>query len=243
MNLFKLQHLSRLRWKRLTIAHIRYVSTNGDVTAPLLQHLKLRGLVSNISDEESLGKQLHDGIKKLTLYCGADPSANSLHVGNIIPLLVLLHFYIRGHNSIVLVGGATGEVGDPSGRTTERQQMQSEVRESNIRSIHKQMIQFLERGWKMAQKYGYAEQGTIVPTNNADWWKTVNMLGFLGTYGRHIRVSQMIARESVKARLNSEQGIGFNELHTKYFKHMTFGICTEQKIVRSRLAVTINGET
>lgn len=149
--------------------------------------------------------------RKLTLYVGADPSASSLHVGNLIPLFVLLHFYIRGHSAIPLVGGATGVVGDPSGRKTERTALIADERESNVQKIHGQMQRFLENGWKYAQTKGYTEKGDVTPANNADWWKDMGMLYFLGTYGRHIRVAQMLARDSVKSRLDSEAGIGFNE--------------------------------
>lgn len=150
--------------------------------------------------------------EKITVYCGADPSAISLHVGNLIPLLILLHFYIRGHNVLALVGGATGEVGDPSGRSTERSQMDSSVRTNNMVHIRAQLAKFLERGRAYAETRGYADSlGTASTRNNHDWWKDVNMLGFLSTYGRHIRVGQMLARDSVKNRMESEQGIGFNE--------------------------------
>lgn len=149
--------------------------------------------------------------EKITVYCGADPSAVSLHVGNLIPLLILLHFYIRGHNVIGLVGGATGEVGDPSGRSTERQQMESDVRSNNVSHIRSQLQTFLDRGKAYAETRGYAGFGTATTRNNADWWRDIKMLNFLATYGRHIRVGQMLARDSVKNRIQSEQGIGYNE--------------------------------
>jgi tyrosyl-tRNA synthetase len=132
-------------------------------------------------------------------------------VGNLIPLFVLLHFYIRGHSAIPLVGGATGIVGDPSGRQTERTALIAEEREGNVRKIHAQMQLFLENGWNYAKTKGFTSRGDVIPANNANWWKDMGMLHFLGTYGRHIRVAQMLARDSVKSRLDSEAGIGFNE--------------------------------
>lgn len=189
--------------------NIRLMSSyNSDVSAPIISHLRTRGLVAGITHQ-----LVEDEAAKTTMsiYCGADPSAPSLHVGNLIPLIVLLHFYIRGHNAVVVVGGATGQVGDPSGRTSERAQMEAETRNNNVVKIHNQMVQFLDRGWAYAQTKGYTSHGTAMRANNADWWKNMGMLDFLGTYGRHIRVSQMLARDSVKNRLNSEQGIGFNE--------------------------------
>lgn len=149
--------------------------------------------------------------EKITVYCGADPSAVSLHMGNLIPLMVLLHFYIRGHNVIPLVGGATGEVGDPSGRSTERQKMESDVRNNNVANIQLQLRTFLERGKAYAEARGYSTFGTVNSRNNADWWRDVKMLDFLATYGPHIRVGHMLARDSVKNRIRTEQGLGFNE--------------------------------
>lgn len=151
--------------------------------------------------------------EKVSLYCGADPSANSLHVGNLIPLIILLHFRARGHNPIALVGGATGIVGDPSGRKTERQQMEAATRSNNVANIRKQLETFLTRGEQYASKKGYPSSnfGKLQSTDNSNWWKNMGMLEFLGTYGRHIRVGQMLARDSVKSRMESEQGIGFNE--------------------------------
>jgi tyrosyl-tRNA synthetase len=184
--------------------------TNNDVEASVVSHLKARGLVASVTDD-ILHIESQISKEPTSIYCGADPSAASLHVGNLIPLIVLLHFYIRGHNPVVLVGGATGQVGDPSGRTTERDQMEEDTRKANVSKIHGQMIQFLERGWQYAQTRGYTHRGTAVRANNLDWWKDMGMLHFLGTYGRHIRISQMLARDSVKSRLSSDQGIGFNE--------------------------------
>lgn len=110
-----------------------------------------------------------------------------------------------------LVGAATGRVGDPSGRTTEREAMENEQREKNVEKIHSQMIKFLENGAKISSKYGYGAPGSIEPVNNYTWWKDVTMLGFLSTFGRFIRVSQMLGRESVRQRLKSDLGLGFNE--------------------------------
>lgn len=189
--------------------HVRNYS-NLSERHSLFSVLNSRGLISHLSDQslESVAEQ-----NKLSLYCGADPSADSLHVGNLMPLIVLLHFMIHGHNPVALVGGATGEVGDPSGRSSERQPMVEETRVSNVDRIKQQMNLFFQRGRQYAVSKGYNESsmGQFQVVNNALWWKPVKMLDFLATYGRHIRVSQMIARDSVKNRLMSEQGLGLNE--------------------------------
>lgn len=109
------------------------------------------------------------------------------------------------------VGGATGEVGDPSGRKTERTQIQSSERTNNVEHIQAQLSAFLERGAAYAATRGYSSPGTKTLRNNASWWKPIGMLEFLATYGRHIRIGQMMARDSIKSRLESEAGIGFNE--------------------------------
>lgn len=183
---------------------------NSDAHQPLVDHLKERGLVAQISHPE-----LEDLLasQKITLYAGADPTAKSLHIGNLIPLMVLLHFSLRGHHPLTLVGGATGEVGDPSGRKTERNKMEDNVRAANIEAIGNQMVKFLKNGQKLAESKGYSSSqfGQSGFVNNATWWKDVGMLDFLATYGRHIRVNAMISRDSVKNRLAGEQGLGFNE--------------------------------
>lgn len=182
------------------------------------------------SFSESVEKLLQN--EKVTLYCGADPSAQSLHVGNLIPLIILIHFRTRGHSPITLVGGATGIVGDPSGRATERAQMEAKTRAGNVAKIRLQLETFLDRGKDAASRHGYPAEnfGNRISTNNADWWKDMGMLQFLGTYGRHIRVGQMLARDSVKNRMESEQGIGFNEFAYQILQaydfwhlHSTFG--------------------
>lgn len=169
--------------------------------------------------------------EKTTIYCGADPSAQSLHVGNLVPLIILQHFRSRGHNVITLVGGATGIVGDPSGRSTERAQMEADTRSNNITKIRGQLETVLERGMTHLVSRGYPAEnfGKGESTNNADWWKDMGMLQFLGTYGHHIRVGQMLARDSVKNRMESDQGIGFNEFTYQVLQAYDFWHLHSQK--------------
>lgn len=183
-----------------------------DLEQPLLPHLKERGLVSNVTSEEQLAELIEK--TKLGLYCGADPTAKSLHLGNLLPLMILLHFNIRGHDITGLVGGATGAVGDPSGRTTERSVMEDQTRLDNVSRISGQMERFFTSGVRYVKSLAITpmvNEGAISTRNNYEWWKDVTFLGFLSTYGRHIRVGQMLARDSVKGRIESENGIGFNE--------------------------------
>lgn len=176
---------------------------------PLLDHLNSRGLVASVTSEELRAKL---DSSKLSIYCGADPTAKSLHLGNLLPLMVLLHCSVRGHNVIGLVGGATGKVGDPSGRKNERDAMDSRVQLDNTEKIKGQLTRFLQLSKSFVTCTGFpvieSEQSV---EDNYSWWKDISMLGFLAQYGRHIRVSSMLARESVKARISSLSGIGFNE--------------------------------
>lgn len=177
----------------------------------IVDNLSRRGLISQITNPNALKEEIC--TKKIGLYCGADPTAASLHVGNLMPLMVLLHFNLRGHNIMGLVGGATGVVGDPSGRDTERSSMEHQIRVNNVSRLKSQMKQFFAFGVQAAEERNGSESalGMVQVRNNIEWWENVTMLSFLGTFGRFIRVNQMLARDSVKSRLSSSQGIGFNE--------------------------------
>lgn len=176
---------------------------------PLIVELKSRGLLSQLTSD-ALENEAEK--TKLGVYLGADPTADSLHLGNLLPFMVLMHFYIRGHDVFPLIGGATGIVGDPSGRKTERELMLAKQRDDNVAKISAQMKQILENCRSVAAKHTEnSVAGNIKPVNNRTWWENVNMLWFLGTFGRHFRVNAMISRDSVKQRLNSDSGIGYNE--------------------------------
>lgn len=187
-----------------------------DFEGSLVAHLLNRNLVESLTSDD-LYSLTEPGAQKLKLYCGADPTAPSLHLGNLLPLMVLLHFVLRGHDVVGLVGGATGSVGDPSGRNTERDEMDAVQRESNVRNIQNQIQMFLKRGVEYAKLRNIetvkdeSNVGEISIVNNADWWKNIKLLDFLATFGRYIRVSQMLSRDSIAARLDSQLGIGFNE--------------------------------
>ncbi|SGZ55079.1 CIC11C00000004316 [Sungouiella intermedia] len=205
---------------------IKIVPSVADLTQPdhvakdfegsLVAHLLNRNLVESLTSDD-LYALTEPGAQKLKLYCGADPSASSLHLGNLLPLMVLLHFTLRGHDVVGLVGGATGAVGDPSGRQTERDEMDANQRESNVDIIQKQILDFLKGGIEYAKLRNIevsqdgSKIGNVESVNNAEWWKDIKLLDFLATYGRHIRVSQMLARDSILSRLESQLGIGFNE--------------------------------
>jgi tyrosyl-tRNA synthetase len=167
------------------------------VTADILEDLRWRGLVAQTTDEQLLVQQLQ---QPTTLYCGFDPTAPSLHLGSLVPLLALRRFQLAGHRPIALAGGATGLVGDPSGRTTERVLLTEEtVREWTAR-LRRQMEHFLEAD---------GPAGAIF-ADNLDWTAGMSALEFLRDLGKHFPVNQMLARESVSARLESG-GLSFTE--------------------------------
>jgi tyrosyl-tRNA synthetase len=168
--------------------------------ASLLQDLKDRGLVQDCTDEAGLAARLADG--PITVYNGCDPTADSLHVGNLLGLLVLRRFQEAGHRPLALVGGATGMIGDPSGRSEERNLLDAETLDRNVAAIEAQISKVIDLS-------GGAGSGALV--NNRDWTEGVTYLDFLRDVGKHVTIGTMLSRESVKNRMNSEQGISYTE--------------------------------
>src|SRR6516165_6913049 len=159
----------------------------------LLADLEARGLIQDSTDRDALRERLAAG--PVGVYYGCDPSADSLQVGNLVGLLVLRRFADTGHNAIALAGGATGMIGDPGGRSRERNLLDAETLAENTKRIAQQ----LERISRVAL------------VNNLGWTGSLTLLDFLRDVGKHASVNQMIARESVKARLDSEYGISYTE--------------------------------
>lgn len=140
--------------------------------------------------------------EKVTAYIGFDPSASSLHVGSFLPIMGLVHLQRHGHIPIAIVGGGTGLIGDPSGKTQERRLMTSEEVEANLQGIKEQLSRFLDFNSKT---------NPAMMVNNADWLCTISMLDFLRDVGKYFTVNYMMAKESVKRRLEQEDGISFTE--------------------------------
>ena len=170
----------------------------------ILNDLESRDLISQMAggvDGVELRKHLAEGSKKL--YCGFDPTAESLHIGSLVPLLTLRRFQIAGHTPIALVGGATGLIGDPSFKSAERQLNSTDIISDWVDRIKPQLSQFLDfdKGRNAAQL-----------VNNLDWTKDLDVLSFLRDVGKHFSVSTMVQKESVKQRLErSGEGISFTE--------------------------------
>ena len=164
----------------------------------LIEDLRWRGLVAQSTDEAAL---LESMKKPITLYIGFDPTAPSLHVGNLVVLLVLRRFQLAGHNPIALVGGATGLVGDPSGRNDERTLNSSEVVEDWVSRMRNQVAAFLDFD---------AENNPALVVNNLDWTSPLSAIEFLRDIGKHFSVNQMLAKDSVSSRLEAG-GISYTE--------------------------------
>jgi tyrosyl-tRNA synthetase len=166
----------------------------------ILEELKWRGLIADCTDAVELEKKISVPI---TLYCGFDPTADSLHVGNLVPLLALRRFQLLGHNPIAVAGGATGSIGDPSGKTQERQLLTKEILDQNIASVKVQLTKLLDFETK---------ENSARLVDNATWTSEYKFLDFLRDIGKHFSVNQMVAKESVRARMDDrEVGISYTE--------------------------------
>lgn len=166
----------------------------------IIEDLEWRGLFADCTDLVELRKRLES---PLTLYCGFDPTADSLHVGNLVPLLALRRFQLAGHHPLALAGGATGSIGDPSGKSQERQLLSKEILASNIASVKEQLKRLLD--------FECAGNPAALLDNN-DWTASITFLDFLRDIGKHFSVNQMVAKESVRARMEDrESGISFTE--------------------------------
>ncbi|TKK68894.1 tyrosine--tRNA ligase [Ilyomonas limi] len=165
----------------------------------LIEELRWRGLIQDImpGTEEQLNKGLTAG------YIGFDPTAESLHIGSLVPIILLVHLQKAGHKPFALVGGATGMVGDPSGKSEERNLLSDEVLQRNQDGVRKQLEKFLD--------FDTPKPNAAMMVNNYDWFKNMNFLDFIRDTGKHITVNYMMAKESVRKRIEGESGISFTE--------------------------------
>jgi len=184
----------------------------------IIDELKWRGLVADCTDVAELEKKI---AAPITLYCGFDPTADSLHVGNLVPLLALRRFQLLGHHPIAVAGGATGSIGDPSGKTAERQLLTKEILDHNIASVKVQLAKLLDFETK---------QNPARLVDNAGWTAGISFLDFLRDIGKHFSVNQMIAKESVRARMEDrEVGISYTEFSYMLLQAFDFMVlCREQ---------------
>ncbi len=178
----------------------------------IIEELEWRGLISDCTDREGLAQRLAKGA--VTLYCGFDPTADSLHVGSLVPLLALRRFQQFGHKPIVIAGGATGSIGDPSGKSAERQLLTHEQLKANIEGVKKQLASFLDFD---------SEANAALLVDNADWTAPLSFLDVLRDVGKHFKVNAMVAKESVRARMeNRDVGISFTEFSYMILQALDF---------------------
>ena len=166
----------------------------------VIQDLQSRGLIAQTTDIEALDALLNE--QKISLYCGFDPTADSLHIGHLLPVLALRRFQQAGHTPIALVGGATGMIGDPSFKAVERSLNSAETVAGWVESIRNQLKPFLS----------FEGENAAIMANNADWFGSMNCLDFLRDIGKHFSVNAMLNKESVKQRIERDDvGISFTE--------------------------------
>lgn len=185
----------------------------------LIETLRWRGMIQDImpGTEEQLLKEMTAG------YVGFDPTADSLHIGNLVPILLLMHLQRAGHKPVALVGGATGMVGDPSGKSEERNMLSEEVLQHNVSCVRKQLEKFLD--------FDPAKPNAAELVNNYDWFKDFTFLRFIREVGKHITVNYMMSKDSVRKRLEGDNGMSFTEFtyqlvqgYDFYYLNQTKGI-------------------
>ena len=166
---------------------------------PILEELHWRGLIHQSTDQRELGEQLS---KPTVVYAGFDPTADSLHVGSLLPLMMLRRFQQAGHRPVALVGGATGMVGDPSGKTDERQLLSKEALVENVAGIRTQLGHFLD----------FSGPNSAILVNNLDWMQGFSFLDFLRDVGKNFPINVMLTKDSVKSRLErTDSGLSYTE--------------------------------
>lgn len=175
----------------------------------LIEELKWRGLIYQQTDEAGIEELLNK--EQVTLYCGADPTADSLHIGHLLPFLTLRRFQEHGHRPIVLIGGGTGMIGDPSGKSEERTLQTEEQVQHNVEGISQQMHRLFEFG---------TEKGAVL-VNNKDWLSQISLIDFLRDYGKHVGVNYMLGKDSIQTRL--ENGISYTEFTYTILQAIDFG--------------------
>jgi tyrosyl-tRNA synthetase len=166
----------------------------------ILEELDARHLVADCSNRDELSKQL--ASETVTLYAGYDPTSTSLHIGNLVPVIMQARLQRAGHRPIVVVGGATGMIGDPSGKSGERNLLDEDQLAHNVASIRAQLSRVID--------FGDGPKDAIL-VNNADWTVGVDYLTFLRDYGKHLTINYMMAKDSVRARLEGDAGISYTE--------------------------------
>ena len=176
----------------------------------IIDDLMWRGAINQMTDEEGLRQLTQE--KAVSLYCGVDPTGDSMHIGHLIPFMILRRFQLVGHRPVIVIGGATGSIGDPSGRTSERVLQTKEQVQHNVEKLTAQM----KRLFLTSQE----DQEAVRLVNNYDWTKDLSLLDFLRDYGKHFNLNTMLAKDVVASRL--EVGISFTEFSYQILQSIDF---------------------
>lgn len=189
----------------------------------LLLNLNKRGLIKDSFPEHAAQDALPELLQSesQTVYCGFDPTADSLHVGNLLAIIGLLHFRSAGNHVLALLGGATAQIGDPSGKTTERELMSPDCVETNTCSI-RESLQRIFANHELYFHNSSKKLGTVTVLNNLKWYKDWDVVSFLSKAGRHFRMGTMLSRHSVKSRLKSAEGMSLTEFTYQVFQAYDF---------------------
>lgn len=190
--------------------------------------LKERGFIEALTSEEIRNLTNHP----TTVYCGFDPTADSLHLGNLVAMMGLAWFQRFGHTPIAIVGGATGMIGDPGGKTTERQLLDNRTIEQNLKGIQKNLENLLDFEHPIAK-------AKIL--NNYDWFKDISFIDFLRDTGSFFRLGTMLSKDSVRLRLQSEEGMSFTEFSYQLLQGYDFLHLHQQHHVKIQLGEATNG--
>lgn len=175
----------------------------------LIADLKYRGIIYQMTDEEKISELLDN--EQLSLYCGADPTADSLHIGHLVPFLTMRRFQDHGHRPIVLIGGGTGMIGDPSFKAEERK-LQTEAQiDDNVQGIKRQMEQIFD----------FSDENGAILVNNKNWLKDISLISFLRDYGKHVSLNYMLGKDAIQSRL--ETGISYTEFTYTILQAIDFG--------------------
>lgn len=182
-----------------------------------------RGILKESFPENAAQEQLPLLLQSApqTVYCGFDPTADSLHVGNLLAIIGLLHFRTAGHHVLAVLGGATAQIGDPSGKTSERERLSAETVEENTRSI-RESLQRIFTNHELYFQDGCRTLGSYTVLNNLSWYKDWRVVDFLSEAGRHFRMGTMLSRHSVQSRLQSSAGMSLTEFTYQVFQAFDF---------------------
>ncbi|MBF1325161.1 MAG: tyrosine--tRNA ligase, partial [Megasphaera micronuciformis] len=185
----------------------------------IIDELSWRGAVNQMTDEAGLRKLTQE--KSVSLYCGVDPTGDSMHIGHLIPFMMLKRFQLAGHHPYIVIGGGTGVIGDPSGRKTERQLQTVEQIGENAKKLKTQFLRL------------FGEDSNITIVNNYDWLSKLDLLGFLRDYGKLFSVNVMLAKDVVASRL--EAGISFTEFSYQILQSVDFHHLLKERDVQIQI--------